>query len=513
MCAKKEEILVGAAGEGPDRYLMREEIGKTRHDARKTIRLLSHMVDMLSIENCGKIIEDINRETTSLINILNAFRDTMSSLHEVNLKDLVLERIIPYVEASSVNCTIQLTLDTPSSIVLGYYVNFGRALINIVANSLEAIQETGRKGLLEIEMKETEEGITLTIQDNGAGIPQELLQKDESGIPAFVGNTTKDRREGEGLGTIQIYSTFGPENITVSSVQGEGTVWTIRLQKPSKGMDRWFVRLERRFNELKRLSDGPELRPESKRTEVIAYIWQLRKTEILLFDLILQFSKYQNIRTIYRTILSFLMGRIGEPAVRKEIGTYRSDHQQLKEWLLETVLEIRARLRRLEESVDIDDYKGALFKSYGQALENVIIFTMDPETGNFLATDRKLAEHLDLAAYLGKEKHLLLRGEFVGDMNNHNQPVSLGVWSVSSDEDLLDKLKLLRQGVKTLLKMGIHRNKKLSFYQTTYINHSRDIDSDAGTTFGAFAELPDEELLTFTRQADDELQGMLTMQD
>lgn len=513
LCAQQEDIILGNDLGGDDDLMLNEEIGKTRHDARKTIRLLSHMVDMLSIENCGKIIEDINRETTTLINILNSFRDTMNSLHEVNIKELVLERIIPYVEASSVSCELRLILDTPSSLVLGYYVNFGRALINIVSNSLEAIQESGRHGLLEIEIREKEKDIILAVRDNGVGMPPEMLKVDEQGVPAFVGNTTKNRKKGEGLGTIQIYSTFGPENITVESTEGEGTTWTIELHRPSKGVDKWFVRLERRYNEFKNLTEGHSLTTETPRTEVITYIWQLRKMEIFLFDLILRFSQYQNIRAIYRTALSFLMGGIGEKEIRKEIETYRIDHEQIKKWLLEILFDLRDKLDHLKEVVNLEEYRGALFKSYGQAIENVIIFTLDPDTGNFLATDRKLAEHLDLAAYLGREKQDLLRGEFIGDMNNHHQPIFLGVWSVVSDQDLIAKLKLLQRGVKTLMEMGVHRDKKLSFYQTTYIQHSFDIDSDITTTFGAFAEVPEQRLYQFTRQADDELQGMITMQD
>jgi len=74
---------------------------------------------------------------------------------------------------------------------------------------------------------------------------------------------------------------------------------------------------------------------------------------------------------------------------------------------------------------------------------------------------------------------------------------------------LLQKLRLLQSGVRTLIDIGIHPQKKLAFYQTTYIRHSRDINSDMVTTFAEFVDLPDEGLLRFTREADDELQGFL----
>lgn len=512
--ASRDEIAIGRGGYGGNTLYLNEEIGKTRHDARKTIRLLSSMVDMLTIENCGKIIEDINRETTTLINILNAFRDTMSSLHEVNLKDLLLERIVPYIEASSLRCRLNLALDTASPIVLGYYVNFGRALVNIVSNALEAIAESGRKGLIEIEMTDEEEAVVLRIADNGVGMSADMLKEDENGYPAFVGNTTKNRREGEGLGSIQIYSTFGPENIHIESTPNEGTAWTLRFQKPAKGVDKWFVKLERRFNEFKRLSESYTINASTSRTEVIAYIWQLRKIEIFLFDLILQFSKYHNIRSIYRTVLSYFKGKISRSKFEAEFADFRCDNFQLKQMFLETTLDIRRRLDHLWERVDIDKFKGALFKSYGQAIENVMIFTLDPENGHFLATDRKLAEHLDFAPYLGKGKEELVRGEFIGDMNNHKQPIFFGVWSIVSDEDLINKLKMMQAAARRLLEMGIHQDKKLSFYQTTYVQHSADVDSDTSTTFGEFVGLAEEELRRFTREtADEDMLGFMLYQD
>ncbi|MFO7729721.1 MAG: histidine kinase, partial [Spirochaetia bacterium] len=177
-------------------------------------------------------------------------------------------------------------------------------------------------------------------------------------------------------------------------------------------------------------------------------------------------------------------------------------------------LEIKQRLDHLNERVDIDKFKGALFKSYGQALENVMIFTIDPESGSFLVTDRKLAEHLDFAAYLGKQKEQLVRGEFIGDMNNHNQPIFLGVWSIVSDEDLRDKLKMMQRAARRLLGMGVHRDKKLSFYQTTYVQHSADIDSDITTTFGEFTKLSEQELWRFTCETTDEdMLGFMLYQD
>jgi len=512
MTASPKTIISASEDEQGVRDIRQEDIGKTRHDAKKTVRLLSSMVNSLTNENSGRIIEDINRETTTLLNILNVYRDTSNPLHEVNIKDLIFDRTIPYIEASSVACRINFSMDASSPNVLGYYVNYGRALVNLAANALEAIHESGRPGEISITLKETEDALMLLFYDNGSGIPPELLEKGRDGLPRFVGSTTKERMAGEGLGTVQIFSVFGPENIEVRSQYGRGTEWSVKLTKAPKGIDRWYTQLERRFNEFQDLLELHDIArgDEVSRNEVISYIWQLRKMELLLFDLIMQFSNDHNIRDIYRMILSYLMNRLTEEELHARISSLRCRKPRLRSWLFTMAKRIRYQQDKLKQTVDLDDFQGPLFRSFGQAMENVIIFTLDPETGDFLATDRKLAEHLDFAGYLGKDKENLLRGELVGDVNNYNQPIILGVWSVVSEEDLLNKLKLIRTGAQNLLAKGIHRSKKLSFYQTTYMHHDRDIDSDSVTTLGEMADASDDDLLRFISAKEDDLGGFLT---
>lgn len=490
----------------------REDIGKTRHDARKTLKLLSHMVEMLSPENGDRIIEDINRESTTLINTLNSFRDTMLIVHTVNLKELILERIVPYIEASYVECELNLRLIKHSAIVRGFYVDMGRALINLTSNALDAIAEKGNKGRIWISLSGSEGHVELKIRDNGVGIPYEKQKTGEEGVPRFVGTTTKNEG-GEGIGTQQIFNAFGKENIRVESRPGEYTLWTIDLIEVSSFQNKQTRKLERQYYEFFDLWEELPLNRNTSRTEAISFIWQLRKLEIFLYDVIFQFSKYNNIRLVYRTVLSYLQNSISEEDLDVRINEYQVENPQFLQWLKSTTREIRRRMDLMNRNLDLEQFKGALFKSYGQSNTNVIIFTMDPETGNFLATDRKLAEHLDFAPYLGKEKDQLLRGEFIGDMNHDEKPISFGVWSIDDDEDLMRKLKMIRKGAKILVDYGLHKEKRLAFYQTTYIRHNMDIDTYASSTFGEFSSLSDKELEKYIRPADEEFSNFFAAMD
>jgi hypothetical protein len=77
----------------------------------------------------------------------------------------------------------------------------------------------------------------------------------------------------------------------------------------------------------------------------------------------------------------------------------------------------------------------------------------------------------------------------------------------------MNKLKMIREGAKRLLEMGIHPSKKLAFYQTTYIRHSEDIDTDASCTFSRMASCSDSDLERFIRPADDEFQNFFAAAD
>ncbi|MCG8453525.1 MAG: GNAT family N-acetyltransferase [Spirochaetales bacterium] len=504
-------MLRRTPGESP-RSPLGDEIGKTRHDARKAVRSLLAMVNALAPENAGRIIEEINRETTTLTNMLNMYRDSMALDHEVNLQDLVLDRLVPYVESCREKSAMHLEFSAEKPVVLGHWLGIGRALVNLASNALDAIHESGRDGELTLRLlADGDSHVVLSLADNGVGIPLDMQELGEDGRPRFVGRSSKG--DGEGLGTAQIWSTFGPRRISFSSVPGEGTEWRIRFERSARGLSKGFVSLQRRFHELRDLAKEVTLTDKTPRNKVIASIWQLRKRELFLFELIERFSLRHNIRDIYRVVLAYLYGSMDETAFQQSVSQWTGEHPALNGWLMATANRVQERNQELSSSIDERLYRGALLKSYGQSLERVIIFTLDVGSGRFLATDRKLAEHLDFVPYLGGERTGMLRGEFVGDVNVDANPMYLGVWSVDSDEDLKQKLRLLRDGVRVLLDYGIHPSKKLAFYPTTYVRHQRDVDSDASTTFGDFAYLADWDLQNFTRETEDEGEGFLPALD
>lgn len=106
-----------------------------------------------------------------------------------------------------------------------YADELGQVWMNLIHNALQAMEH---KGTLTIQMNEADGGVTVTIQDTGCGIPEDV--RDKIFKPFF---TTKPAGEGSGLGLdiVQKIIEKHQGKISFYSVEGEGTTFTIWLPK------------------------------------------------------------------------------------------------------------------------------------------------------------------------------------------------------------------------------------------------------------------------------------------
>ena len=99
-----------------------------------------------------------------------------------------------------------------------------QVIINLLKNAIEAAREVDNP-TIEIRATKTNEGKTfIEVQDNGKGIPQEVL--DKIFVPFF---TTKKEGSGIGLSLSRQIMRLHKGNIEVNSVLGKGTVFTLSL--------------------------------------------------------------------------------------------------------------------------------------------------------------------------------------------------------------------------------------------------------------------------------------------
>ncbi|MCG5481285.1 MAG: sensor histidine kinase [Ensifer alkalisoli] len=119
---------------------------------------------------------------------------------------------------------IQIALPPDGLKALGNRIRLEQVLINLLQNALEAIG-SGDGGTIEVRCEETANGVTLTVTDNGPGIPADI--REELFTPF---NTSKE--EGLGLGLAiskEIVSDYGG---TIEVESGStGTTFTVLLQK------------------------------------------------------------------------------------------------------------------------------------------------------------------------------------------------------------------------------------------------------------------------------------------
>ena len=231
--------------------------------------------------------------------------------------------------------------------------------------------------------------------------------------------------------------------------------------------------------------------------------------ELFSNELIYHFSRYNNLRDIYQSVLLYRFGGKPFEFLKEDVRKCRIDNAVIGSWLLGMIRRISRNENYLADLVSFQVYKDVLFQSYGQAMGRTMIFTLDPDTGNFFMTDRKFAEHLDFVPYLRRNRDELLRGELIGDVRNVDSPLYLGVWNVKDLRDLHQKLKLIQKGAQQLLQMGLNREKRMAFYTTTYTQCEREIDTLKSVTLGEMAALAEADLERFTRPADNEMSGVL----
>lgn len=144
-------------------------------------------------------------ETTDLITLLNDIKTLL--LADAQFKDKEIS-----LKLSSPSGTLPIAID--AHIIKS-------AILNLLVNAAEAV---AKKGKITIKVDKTPKYASISIADNGIGIPQEHLSKLYS--PFF---TTKPEGNGLGLAEVQKVVQAHGGTIDVESKVGHGTTFTLKL--------------------------------------------------------------------------------------------------------------------------------------------------------------------------------------------------------------------------------------------------------------------------------------------
>jgi PAS domain S-box-containing protein len=182
-------------------------------------------------ENLQELTGIASQEVTRLDRIirrfLTALRPTEPNLTRGNVRDVItttVRLLTPDFERRN----IELCLSLPEQIPDVYFdaQQIEQVFFNLLKNAMDAIPDRGKIGLT-VTVDDT--GVSISVLDNGSGIPESLLGKI---FDPYV--TTKTKGSGLGLMVVRRIVQSHGGTIQCASHEGEGTCFTVRLPRAER---------------------------------------------------------------------------------------------------------------------------------------------------------------------------------------------------------------------------------------------------------------------------------------
>ena len=167
----------------------------------------------------------------------NEHANSMLTVHAIPVAS-ALSEIISQKEQEYKNRDIEIIFYTEPGAEFAF-INadrngFDRMISNLINNSADAFEN--KKGIVEVSVGTDKNFVKLRVNDNGRGIPKNILEKIKNNIPA---GTTK--KTGHGLGMSQVRETLGLYHGKLEIMSKEGIGTAISLTFPRCGAPSWFT--------------------------------------------------------------------------------------------------------------------------------------------------------------------------------------------------------------------------------------------------------------------------------
>ena len=207
---------------------IRLSLFKITHEIKNPIAVIKGYLDMLDVKDSKQVkkyIPIIKSETDRILIMLQDFLLINKMNLDIDIMDinLLIEDIVFKFETmlKEKNIKINLDLIDDEIYINGDYNRLSQVFINIIKNSIEAIDS---KGKIDIKSKIVENKLEIIIIDNGIGMSKEIINKIKE--PFY---TTKSR--GSGLGVSLIYEIIEAHkgSVLYKSNYNKGTKVIIKL--------------------------------------------------------------------------------------------------------------------------------------------------------------------------------------------------------------------------------------------------------------------------------------------
>lgn len=171
-----------------------------------------------------KIEEHVERARKVVHNMLGYARKMEPHLEDVDINDTI-NQTISLLEnyARNNNIDIQTDLSSRLPIIASDQAQLQQVFLNLISNAIDAV---GKDGLIEIDSRIAGSMVTVSIKDDGPGIPEDKQKRIFD--PFF---TTKEAGKGTGLGLWVSYSIIEKlgGRIGLKSEVGKGATFTVEI--------------------------------------------------------------------------------------------------------------------------------------------------------------------------------------------------------------------------------------------------------------------------------------------
>jgi two-component system nitrogen regulation sensor histidine kinase NtrY len=155
------------------------------------------------LQDIAESLDTVLRRSESLTRFIQSYRQ-LSRLPPPKLKSIRLEAYfnrlesLVHIEMARKNIELRFHLDPPSLGVVADEDMLDQALINLMRNAANALEETPGARINVIAYADSKQRTVLEVRDNGPGVPQDLAEK--IFIPFF---TTRTQGSGVGLALVR----------------------------------------------------------------------------------------------------------------------------------------------------------------------------------------------------------------------------------------------------------------------------------------------------------------------